>query len=171
MVFAFGKFAIQAYAFALDARLAPADVRERRGQLVHGHAGRDERVEPEAAEGSISIAFNEYPASPAVLRDKGYLLFKTILHRFDPSVNSKDGYAMYGMSAAYTMVDALRHGGKNLTRQSVMTAATHLSERGNPFLLHGIYVHTTPRARFPVSQAKLQRWHNGRWVQFGKLVR
>ena len=99
------------------------------------------------------------------------MLFKSILRRFEPSVNSKDGYAMYGMSAAYTMVDALRRGGKNLTRQSVMTGATHLSERGNPFLLHGIFVHTTPAARFPIRQAKLQRWHNGRWVQFGKLVR
>ena len=171
MVFAFGKFAIQAYAFASTLGWHPktyvnAVASSYTVMQVATSASSSRQVE-----GSISIAFNKDPASPAVLRDRGYLLFKTILRRFDPSVNPKDGYAMYGMSAAYTMVDALRHGGKNLTRQSVMNAATHLSERGNPFLLRGIYVHTTPRARFPISQAKLQRWHNGRWVQFGKLVR
>jgi branched-chain amino acid transport system substrate-binding protein len=171
MVFAFGKFAIQAFYFARQAGWHPktyvnAVASSYTVMQVATSAAGNKQVE-----GAISIAFNKDPASPTVVRDEGYLLFRSILRRFQPSVNSKDGYAMYGMSAAYTMVDALRRGGKNLTRQSVMNAATHLTERANPFLLRGIVVHTTPAARFPISQAKLQRWHNGRWVQFGKLVR
>jgi branched-chain amino acid transport system substrate-binding protein len=171
MVFAFGKFAIQAFYFARQAGWHPktyvnAVASSYTVMQVATSAAGNKQVE-----GAISIAFNKDPASPAVVRDKGYLLFRTILSRFAPGVSSKDGYAMYGMSAAYTMVDALRRGGKNLTRQSVMAGATHLNELANPFLLRGIRVHTTPAARFPISQAKLQRWHNGRWVLFGKLQR
>ena len=50
---------------------------------------------------------------------------------------------MYGMSAAYTMVDALRRGGKNLTRQSVMTGG-----------------HAPDRAREPVPAARDLRPHD-----------
>ena len=74
------------------------------------------------------------------------------------------------MSSAFTLVDALRHAGKNLTRASVMRAATHLDERNNPFLLPGISVRTSPTDHFPLAQAKLERYHNGRWVYFGSLV-
>jgi len=57
-----------------------------------------------------------------------------------------------------------------LTRKSVMKAATHLNERNNPFVLPGMVVRTTPTTRFPLGQAKLERWQNGRWVYFGPLV-
>jgi ABC-type branched-subunit amino acid transport system substrate-binding protein len=171
MIFAFGKFAIQAYVFASQLGWHPKTYVNAVAssytvmQIAQNSAGK------KAVEGSISIAFNKDPASPTIVTDAGYRSFKAILSRYDKSVNPKDGYAMYGMSAAYTMVDALRRAGKNLTRQGIMSAATHLNERANPFLLKGIVVHTTPKARFPVSQAKLQRWHNGRWVQFGPLQR
>jgi branched-chain amino acid transport system substrate-binding protein len=75
------------------------------------------------------------------------------------------------MAAAYTMMDTLRKAGRNLTRQSVMTAATHLNEKGNPFVLPGIVIHTTPASRFPLTQVRLQRWSNKAWRPFGPLVR
>jgi hypothetical protein len=51
-----------------------------------------------------------------------------------------------------------------------MRAITHLNERNNPFVLPGISIRTTPRSRFPIVQAKLERYHNGRWVLFGPVV-
>jgi len=75
------------------------------------------------------------------------------------------------MSSAFTLVDALRHSGKNPTRASVMRAVTHLNERNNPFVLPGIVVKTTATNRFPITQARLERYHNGQWVYFGPLVR
>jgi hypothetical protein len=74
------------------------------------------------------------------------------------------------MAAAYTMVDSLKKAGRKLTRQSVMRAATHLNERGNPFVLPGIIVRTSPTLRFPVTQVRLQRWNAGAWRPFGKLL-
>ena len=68
------------------------------------------------------------------------------------------------------MVTTLKKAGKNLTRESLMRAATHLNEKNNPFVLPGIVVHTTPTSRFPITQVALQRWRAGSWRTFGKLV-
>jgi hypothetical protein len=80
-------------------------------------------------------------------------------------------YNVYGMSAAYTFVDALRHAGRNPTRRSVMNAVNHLNERNNPFVLPGMVVRTGGSDRYPLDQARLQRWTKGKWVSFGGLLR
>ena len=126
-----------------------------------------------AANGAISIVFGKDPAAPVWARDKGIALFRRILRQYGSNISSRDlldGYYVAGMGAAYTMVDALKKAGKNLTRDSIMRAATHLTERGNPFLLPGIVVRTTPSFRFPVTQVKLQRWRGRAWHPFGKLL-
>jgi branched-chain amino acid transport system substrate-binding protein len=74
------------------------------------------------------------------------------------------------MATAYTLVDTLKKAGRNPTRESLMRAATHLTEKGNPFVLPGIVIRTTPTARFPLTQVKLQRWSNKSWHPFGKLL-
>jgi hypothetical protein len=74
------------------------------------------------------------------------------------------------MATAYTLVDALKKAGKNLTRDGIMRAATHLNEKGNPFVLPGIVIRTTPTSRFPIHQVKLQRWSAKAWHPFGKLL-
>ena len=71
------------------------------------------------------------------------------------------------MAEAFTMVDALRAAGKNLTRQGLMNAVTHMKEANNPFLVPGVTVKTTPTFRFPIAKVQLQRWHNGHWELFG----
>jgi hypothetical protein len=68
------------------------------------------------------------------------------------------------------MVNTLKKAGRNPTRQGLMNAATHLTERGNPFVLPGIVIRTTPKSRYPITQVRLQRWSNNAWHTFGKLV-
>ena len=130
-------------------------------------------VPQKAANGSISIVFGKDPASPLWRNDKGVKLFQSIIKKYGTSVNLRDlqdGYFTAGMATAYTMVNTLKKAGKNLTRQSVMNAATHLNEKGNPFVLPGIVIHTTPSSRFPLTQVRLQRWSNNSWHPFGKLI-
>ncbi len=93
------------------------------------------------------------------------------MKRYNRSGNVKDVYNLYGMSAAFTFVDALKHAGKNPTRASLMRAATHLNERNNPFVLPGMTVRTTSTDHYPMDQARLERWHNGRWISFGGLLK
>ncbi len=169
MLFAFGKFSLQAYNAVARLNWHPQifvnDVASASSLMSIVPQG--------AANNSISIAFGKDPAAPLWTRDKGIRLFQSILKKYGSGIGSrdlKDGFYVAGMGAAYTMVDTLRKAGKNLTRAGVMRAATHLNERGNPFLLPGIVVKTSPSKRFPVTQVRLQRWRGKAWHPFGKLI-
>jgi len=80
---------------------------------------------------------------------------------------SKDAYHVYGMAVAYTLVEALRKAGKDLTREGLMKVVQSLNVTNNPFVVPGISVKTGPGDRFPIEQILLQRWHKGSWHGFG----
>jgi branched-chain amino acid transport system substrate-binding protein len=169
MIFAFGKFSLQAFNAVSRLGWKPQifvnDVSSASALMAI--------VPQNAANGSISIVFGKDPASPAWRRDKGIRLFQSILKQYGSNIGSRDlqdGYYTAGMATAYTLVDVLKKAGRNLTRDGVMRAATHLTEKGNPFVLPGIVIHTTPTSRFPLTQVKLQRWSAKAWHPFGKLL-
>jgi len=165
MIFAFGKFAVQAFITANQLGWHPQIV-------VNDVAAATSLMQlspPKATEGALSIVFGKDPDAPMWKRDKGMKLFRSIMARYAAGQNP-NGYYAAGMASAYTLVDTLKRAGKNLTRKSVLTAATHLNEKTNPFVLPGIKVHTTPSFRFPISQVRLERWHKGHWVIFGPLL-
>ena len=120
-------------------------------------------------EGSISIAFVKDPTAKQWAKDKTVRLYKTVVRRFLPSAKADDVFNYYGMAVAYTMVDTLRKGGRNLTRESVLRAATHLNET-NPFLLPGVRIRTTPNDYYPMDKVKLARYRGTQWQFFGDLV-
>jgi branched-chain amino acid transport system substrate-binding protein len=121
-------------------------------------------------EGAISSAFLKDPTDPALAQDPGVKLYKQILRRYLPGAKVKEVAHLYGMAAAYTMVDALRHAGTQPTRAGLLRAATHLNERANPFFAHGVTVRTGPNDYYPVERTRMLRFHAGRWRQFGNLV-
>jgi ABC-type branched-subunit amino acid transport system substrate-binding protein len=120
-------------------------------------------------EGSISIAFVKDPTSKQWAKDKTVQLYRSILQRFLPSAKAEDVFNYYGMAVAYTMVDTLKKAGRNLTRASVLKAATHLDET-NPFLLPGLQIKTSPSDYYPIDRVKLARYRADHWQFFGKLV-
>src|SRR5919201_899686 len=169
MIFAFGKFSLQAFNAVSRLGWKPQifvnDVSSASALMAI--------VPQKAANGSISIVFGKDPAAPIWRNDKGIKLFQSILKKYGSDIGSRDlqdGYYTAGMATAYTMVDALKKAGRNLTRDGIMRAATHLNEKGNPFVLPGIVVHTTPTSRFPITQVRLQRWSSRAWHPFGKLI-
>ena len=165
MIFAFGKFAVQAFITANQLGWHPQIV-------VNDVAAATSLMQlspPKATEGALSIVFGKDPDAPLWKRDKGMKLFRSIMSRYAAG-QTPNGYYAAGMASAYALVDALKKAGKNLTRKNVMTAATHLNEKTNPFVLPGIRIHTTPSYRFPISQVRLERWHKGHWVLFGPLL-
>src|SRR5262245_5278118 len=166
MIFAFGTRAIQAfvtvkklgwkpqiYVNAVSAATTTMRIASSTGQT----------------EGAISIGFFKDPADPRWAKDKGYRLYRSIMKRFLPGKTVSNGYYMAGMAAACAMTQALRSAGRTLTRGGLMRAVTRLNFK-DPFTLPGIRVKTTPRDRFPIQQAQLERWHKGRWHPFGKLL-
>jgi branched-chain amino acid transport system substrate-binding protein len=171
MLFATPKFVIQAYQYVNGLGWKPkvfvnANSSASNVMVLSSSQGKNKRVE-----GSISIVFLKDPNDPKWNRDRGVLLYRKIMRKYARGGNIKDVYNLYGMSAAFTFLDALKHAGKNPTRQSLMRAATHLNERDNPFLLPRMTIRTTSTDHYPIDQARLQRWHNGRWISFGGLLK
>jgi len=120
--------------------------------------------------GALSFAFVKDPTSPAWKKDPAVALYRKIMKRYLPKGRLGDVYNWYGMTVAYSMVDALRHAGKNLTRASLLRAATHMNEKTNPFLLPGVHVKTSPKNYFPIAKARMVRYKKNLWVLFGPLV-
>jgi ABC-type branched-subunit amino acid transport system substrate-binding protein len=121
------------------------------------------------ANGSLSIAFVKDPTDAVWAKDRTVALYKSILKTYAPGAKAVDVYNYYGMAVAYTMVDALRHAGKNPTRQSLLFAATHLNEV-NPFMRPGITIKTSPTDYYPIAKAQLVKYEKVHWVAVGPLV-
>jgi branched-chain amino acid transport system substrate-binding protein len=89
------------------------------------------------------------------------------MKRYLPREDPKAVAHIYGMMAAYTMVEALKRAGKNPTRASLLRAAQHL-DMANPFLLPGLRITTSPSNYFPIRKTYLVRYLNGFWNVLGK---
>jgi branched-chain amino acid transport system substrate-binding protein len=169
MIFATPTFAIQAYVAANKLGWKPHVVINQVSSASSTMQIAAANAAPQT-QGSISTVVFKDPQDPTQRNDPGVQLYRQILAKYQPSANVKDVYNVYGMAVAYTMVDALKKAGKNLSRKSLMTAVTHLKETSNPFLLKGVVLSTTPADRFPVKQAQLEQWRTSRWVRIGKLL-
>jgi ABC-type branched-subunit amino acid transport system substrate-binding protein len=119
---------------------------------------------------ALSVAFVKDPTSPAWRKDRAVALYKRIMKRYFPSGRVSDVYNWYGMTVAFSMVDALKHAGRNPTREGLRRAMTHMDERNNPFLLPGVAVKTSPRNYFPITKARMVGYRKNLWVLFGPLV-
>jgi ABC-type branched-subunit amino acid transport system substrate-binding protein len=118
-------------------------------------------------EGALSSAFLKIATDPSLAKDPGAELYKTIMKTYCQGCDPNALAHIYGMASAFTMVDALKHAGKNLTRDSLLRAATHLDEANNPFLQPGITIKTSPTDYLPFEQLRMFRYHNARWTAFG----
>jgi branched-chain amino acid transport system substrate-binding protein len=119
--------------------------------------------------GTITVAFVKDPTNARWAKDPAIALYKKILKRYLPGKRPDDVYLYYGMTVAYTMVDALKKAGRNLTRDSLLRAATHLDET-NPFMYPGIRIQTSPQDYLPIEKAYMLRFQEGRWLQIGGVV-
>jgi branched-chain amino acid transport system substrate-binding protein len=120
--------------------------------------------------GATSTAFLHDPTNPTQKNAAGVKLYLQIMKRYLPSEDPKAVAHIYGMMAAYAMVDALKHAGRNLTRAGLLHAAQHLSET-NPFLLPGLKLSTTPQNYFPIGETYLVRYLHGFWNVLGKPLK
>ncbi|HZQ81089.1 MAG TPA: ABC transporter substrate-binding protein [Gaiellaceae bacterium] len=98
-------------------------------------------------------------------------LYKAILAKYDAGANPVDSDNLFGVASAWTMVQALKQAGPNLTRAGLMNAMTHMNWV-NPFLYPGVKMVTTPTERFPIDQQILEKWSggaSGSWKPFGHI--
>jgi branched-chain amino acid transport system substrate-binding protein len=177
LVFAFGKFAVQAQIEAAKLGWKPKLV------IVNAVASSanlmtlsDLAGGKQIAKGAISIVYFKDPTDPRWAKDKGLALERKILKKYVPGANPNDGYYVAGMASAISMVDVLKRAGKSPTRQSLMKAARSMNEKKHPLVIPGIVVKTSATDAFPIEQVMLQRWVIGKgsapghWASFGPLL-
>src|SRR6202140_4534193 len=80
-----------------------------------------------------SVGYIKDPTDPQWANDSGMQLYKTVIANCS-TCNVMDGFNIYGVAVAYTMVDVLKQAGSVMTRANVVSIATSgLNETSNPF--------------------------------------
>ena len=170
VIFALPKQAIQAFVIAAKLGWKPTEyvtsvsIDPAVMQIVHLNAGNQTGV------GATSTAFLHDPTNPTQATAPGVKLYRQIMKKYLPNEDWKAVAHIYGMMAAYAMVDSLKHAGKNLTRAGLLKAVTHLNEV-NPFLLPGLTVTTSPSDYLPLGKTYLVRYQHGFWNVLGKPLK
>src|SRR2546423_3679670 len=124
-------------------------------------------------DGAISVGYIKDPTDPQWADDAGMKLYKQVIANCS-NCDVNNGFNIYGVAVAYTMVDVLKQAGSNLTRENVMKiASSQLNESGqnaNPFLLPGINVTTTSSDHFPIMQEQVLQWTASSWHLQGSII-
>ena len=117
-----------------------------------------------------SVGYLKDPTDPQWASDAGMALYNTVI-ALCKTCQPNNGFNIYGVAVAWSMVDVLKQAGSNLTRANVMSiAASGLNETNNPFLLPGVVVKTTPTDHFPITQEQVITWSNNGWHLQGSLI-
>jgi len=116
-----------------------------------------------------SVSYIKDPTDPQWSGDDGMKLYKQVIASCT-TCDINDGFNIYGVAVAYTMVDVLKQAGSNLTRTNIMKIASSQLNETNPFLLPGIKVTTTSSDHFPVMQEQVITWAGTGWKLQGSLI-
>jgi branched-chain amino acid transport system substrate-binding protein len=169
-IFATPQFAIQAYVYADRLGWKPFVVNNAVSSAANIMILASEGGKNPVVNGTVSVVFLKDPTDPKWKADAAIKLYRQIMARYAKGANVGDVYHVYGMAVAYTLVEALKKTGKNLTRDGLVKAVDSLNVTNNPFVLPGITIKTGPADHFPLNQVYLQQWTKSGWKQFGGLL-
>ena len=116
-----------------------------------------------------SVGYIKDPTDPQWANDDGMKLYRQVIANCS-TCNANDGFNIYGVAVAYTMVDVLKQAGSNLTRANVIKIASSQLNETNPFLLPGITATTTSSDHFPIMQEQVEQWSNDAWHLQGSII-
>lgn len=111
-----------------------------------------------AVNGILSVEYLKDPADPGQANDPGIQQYKQIMGKYYADGKVEDGFNVYGMATAWSLVDVLKKAGPNLTRQAVLDGMSNLNETENPFLYPGISVKNTPTDHYSITQEFLAKY-------------
>jgi branched-chain amino acid transport system substrate-binding protein len=116
-----------------------------------------------------SVGYLKDPTDPQWANDEGMKLYKTVIANCS-LCKPEDGFNLYGVAVAFTMVDVLKQAGSNLTRANIMKIASSQLNETNPFALPGVKVQTTSSDHFPIMQEQVITWAGTGWKLQGNLI-
>jgi branched-chain amino acid transport system substrate-binding protein len=116
-----------------------------------------------------SVGYLKDPTDPQWANDAGMKLYKEVVANC-ANCDVTNGFNIYGVAVAYTMVDVLKKAGTNMTRKNVMDIAANQLNETNPFLLPGVVVKTTSSDHFPITQEQVITWNGTGWTLQGSII-
>jgi branched-chain amino acid transport system substrate-binding protein len=125
---------------------------------------------PEKAIGMLSTAYLKDPADPAWDSDPGMQGFKQFMAKYLPGADVTDSGYIAGYGVSYTMWKVLDQCNGDFSRENVMKQATNIKDMGDPVLLPGIKLNTSPTNYHPIRAMQLVRWDGKTWVRFGQVI-
>jgi branched-chain amino acid transport system substrate-binding protein len=114
-------------------------------------------------QGIITAAYMKDPANPVWDRDPEMIVWKKFMDKYLPEVEKTDQFAVFAYAVGNLMKETLRRCGHDLTRDNVMRQATNLPQVRIPLLLPNIFVRTTPKDYYPISDVQLSQFSGQIW--------
>jgi ABC-type branched-subunit amino acid transport system substrate-binding protein len=111
-----------------------------------------------AVNGILSVEYLKDPADPGQANDPGIQQYKQIMGKYYPDGKLEDGFNVYGMATAWTLVDVLKKAGPELTRKAVLDTMNNLNETENPFMYPGISIKNTPTDHYSITQEFMAKY-------------
>ena len=120
--------------------------------------------------GIISAGYYKDPTDPQWQDTPDYNEWLAWMKKYNSAANVRDGFAVYGYSAAQTLVAALRASGDDLTRDNIMHQAASIRDLKLPMLLPGITVNTSANDFAPIKQMQLEKFDGNSFKLFGEVI-
>lgn len=119
---------------------------------------------PANAVGVVTAAFMKTAGDPAFAQDGDVKDFEAFVKAYVPDGQASDFNVTIGYVTAAIMARVIERAGRNLTRQSLMDAATSLPPTTFPMQLPGITVATSPAKYETYNTVRLQRFDGKQYV-------
>jgi branched-chain amino acid transport system substrate-binding protein len=124
----------------------------------------------EKSKGLITAGYLKDPTVPTWQDDPGFKEWAAFATKYMSPTDVREGFAVYGFTAAATMVHVLEQCGDDLSRENILRQALAIKDLELPMLSPGIKINTSPDNYFLIRQMQLARFNGEMWEPFGELI-
>ncbi|MBR1156626.1 ABC transporter substrate-binding protein [Bradyrhizobium sp. JYMT SZCCT0428] len=124
----------------------------------------------EASQGILTTAFLKDASDPAFKDDPAVKNFLEFMRAYYPEGDTISNITMTGYAIAQTFEKVLQNAGDDVSRESIMRAATSLKDIKLDLLLDGIEINTSPDDYRPIKQMQVMKFQGESWRRIGTVV-
>ena len=124
----------------------------------------------EKSKGLVTAGYFKDPTVPTWQDDPGFKEWTAFATKYMSPTDVREAFAVYGFTAAATMVHVLEQCGDDLSRENILRQALAIKDLELPMLLPGVKINTSPDNYFLIRQLQLARFNGEMWEPFGELI-
>jgi branched-chain amino acid transport system substrate-binding protein len=125
---------------------------------------------PENCIGMISGGYLKDPTDPHWADDAGMKEWRAFMDKYLPGADQTDGGYIAAYAVSDTLLKVLKQCNGDFSRENIMKQVTNLNDPGNPLLLPGIKINTSPTNYHPIKAMQLQKWTGKTFELFGEVI-